>query len=247
VVRRGGRARRRLPARGARGRAPGDLLPARARRSLVDEGTALGGGSGARAARDRALARSVRGVRRRTARQMRRARAPPRRAPHPRRLLLGRSPRGVGARGRPLALRRARARSERAPGYAAAARRSSRRSERRGAHCGVGRRLGVPLPRTRGERKHVADYERVETVEASADDLFAYLSDVGNLPDYMRRMTSAEPAGDGARAHDRRARLRRGRDTHRGRRGVVPGRGRRAAHALGGGGRASRATAASSR
>ena len=44
----------------------------------------------------------------------------------------------------------------------------------------------------------MADYERVETVEASADDLFAYLSDVGNLPDYMRRMTSAEPAGDGA-------------------------------------------------
>ena len=44
----------------------------------------------------------------------------------------------------------------------------------------------------------MADYEGVETVEASADDLFAYLSDVGNLPDYMRRMTSAEPAGDGA-------------------------------------------------
>jgi carbon monoxide dehydrogenase subunit G len=40
------------------------------------------------------------------------------------------------------------------------------------------------------------DYERTETVAARPDALFAYLSDVRNLPKYFARMTSAEP-GDG--------------------------------------------------
>lgn len=41
----------------------------------------------------------------------------------------------------------------------------------------------------------MADYERSETVQASAEEVFAYLSDVGNLPGYMERMTSAERTG----------------------------------------------------
>ena len=40
----------------------------------------------------------------------------------------------------------------------------------------------------------MADYLASTAVSASADDLFAYLSDVHNLPKYMDRMTSAEPA-----------------------------------------------------
>jgi uncharacterized protein YndB with AHSA1/START domain len=39
-------------------------------------------------------------------------------------------------------------------------------------------------------------YESTTTVTASPDDLFAYLSDVHNLPEYFAAMTSAEPAGD---------------------------------------------------
>lgn len=38
-------------------------------------------------------------------------------------------------------------------------------------------------------------YERTTTVTAPADELFAYLSDVGNLPEYFAAMRQAEPAG----------------------------------------------------
>ncbi|HEX8519343.1 MAG TPA: SRPBCC family protein [Pseudonocardia sp.] len=38
-------------------------------------------------------------------------------------------------------------------------------------------------------------YESTTTVEASPDELFAYLSDVNNLPEYFAAMKSAEPAG----------------------------------------------------
>jgi uncharacterized membrane protein len=38
-------------------------------------------------------------------------------------------------------------------------------------------------------------YERTTTVTAPADELFAYLSDVGNLPEYIAAMRQAEPAG----------------------------------------------------
>lgn len=44
------------------------------------------------------------------------------------------------------------------------------------------------------------DYERTARVDASADALFAYLSDVDNLPDYFERMTEAEP-GNGQEVH----------------------------------------------
>ena len=91
----------------------------------------------------------------------------------------------------------------------------------------------------------MADYERVDTVEASADDLFAYLSGVGNLPDYMRRMTSAEPAGDGA-VHTT-AELDFGGGETRTMSGEAWFRVEAASGACAGGRRASRATAASSR
>lgn len=38
-------------------------------------------------------------------------------------------------------------------------------------------------------------YEQSTEVHAKADALFAYLSDIGNLPNYMESMTSAESAG----------------------------------------------------
>ena len=38
-------------------------------------------------------------------------------------------------------------------------------------------------------------YESTTTVTASPDELFAYLSDVHNLPDYFAAMKSADPAG----------------------------------------------------
>ena len=38
-------------------------------------------------------------------------------------------------------------------------------------------------------------YEHTTTVTAPADELFAYLSDVDNLPEYFAAMRSAEPAG----------------------------------------------------
>jgi carbon monoxide dehydrogenase subunit G len=46
----------------------------------------------------------------------------------------------------------------------------------------------------------MADYERSQTVDAKADDVFGYLSDVGNLPRYFSRMTDAEATdGDAVR------------------------------------------------
>ena len=48
------------------------------------------------------------------------------------------------------------------------------------------------------------DYEPTARVDASADALFAYLSDVDNLPDYFERMTEAEP-GNGQEVTPRRA------------------------------------------
>jgi uncharacterized membrane protein len=41
----------------------------------------------------------------------------------------------------------------------------------------------------------VATYQRSLAVDAEPGAVFAYLSDVGNLPDYFSRMLSAEPAG----------------------------------------------------
>jgi uncharacterized protein YndB with AHSA1/START domain len=38
-------------------------------------------------------------------------------------------------------------------------------------------------------------YESTTTVTAAPDELFAYLSDVHNLPEYFAAMKSAEPAG----------------------------------------------------
>lgn len=38
-------------------------------------------------------------------------------------------------------------------------------------------------------------YRRTRTVRAGAERVFEYLADVGNLPRYFDRMTSAEPAG----------------------------------------------------
>lgn len=40
----------------------------------------------------------------------------------------------------------------------------------------------------------MGDYEKSQDVAAPAQQLFAYLSDVRNLPKYMNSMTSAEPA-----------------------------------------------------
>lgn len=40
----------------------------------------------------------------------------------------------------------------------------------------------------------MGDYEQSTTVTAEPDALFAYLSDVNNLPDYFASMRSAEPA-----------------------------------------------------
>lgn len=41
----------------------------------------------------------------------------------------------------------------------------------------------------------MADFTSTTTVDASPEDLFAFLSDVGNLPRYFARMKTAEPAG----------------------------------------------------
>lgn len=46
----------------------------------------------------------------------------------------------------------------------------------------------------------MSDYEQSTTIAADPDALFAYLSDVSNLPDYFAGMTSAEPA-DGDTVH----------------------------------------------
>lgn len=47
----------------------------------------------------------------------------------------------------------------------------------------------------------MADFSGTTTVTASEQDLFAFLSDVGNLPRYFARMTSAERRGDGDEIH----------------------------------------------
>ena len=46
----------------------------------------------------------------------------------------------------------------------------------------------------------MADFTSTTTVDASPDDLFAFLSDVGNLPRYFARMKTAEP-GQGNEVH----------------------------------------------
>ena len=46
----------------------------------------------------------------------------------------------------------------------------------------------------------MADFSSTTTVNATDDVLFAFLSDVSNLPRYFARMTSAKP-GDGNEVH----------------------------------------------
>ncbi len=46
----------------------------------------------------------------------------------------------------------------------------------------------------------MGDFTGSTTVDAPPDALFDYLSDIGNLPDYFTRMTSAKP-GDGREVH----------------------------------------------
>ncbi len=46
----------------------------------------------------------------------------------------------------------------------------------------------------------MTDYTGSSRVDAPADALFDYLSDVGNLPDYFSRMRAAEP-GEGEEVH----------------------------------------------
>jgi uncharacterized membrane protein len=46
----------------------------------------------------------------------------------------------------------------------------------------------------------MGDFTGSTTVNVSPSKLFDYLSDVGNLPDYFARMTSAQP-GDGEEVH----------------------------------------------
>jgi uncharacterized membrane protein len=41
----------------------------------------------------------------------------------------------------------------------------------------------------------MSDYAHTTTVRRPADDVFAYLSDIGNLPQYFEAMESAESAG----------------------------------------------------
>lgn len=49
---------------------------------------------------------------------------------------------------------------------------------------------------TAGQSAVMADFSDTTTVSAKPDAVFAYLSDMGNLPRYFARMTSAE-RGDG--------------------------------------------------
>lgn len=46
----------------------------------------------------------------------------------------------------------------------------------------------------------MGQFRATGTVEATGDALFAYLSQVGNLPDYSARIASTEP-GDGEEVH----------------------------------------------
>lgn len=51
-----------------------------------------------------------------------------------------------------------------------------------------------------GYQPVMGEFTESTTVDADAQTLFDYLSDVGNLPDYFSRMTSAE-LGDGEEVH----------------------------------------------
>ena len=42
----------------------------------------------------------------------------------------------------------------------------------------------------------MGDYRHTQDVDAPAAQLFDYLADIGNLPNYFSAMTSATPAGD---------------------------------------------------
>jgi hypothetical protein len=44
-----------------------------------------------------------------------------------------------------------------------------------------------------GNHRTTGDYERSTTVDRPVDDLFAYLSQVENLPEYFSRITNARP------------------------------------------------------
>ncbi len=47
----------------------------------------------------------------------------------------------------------------------------------------------------------MTEYTRRQTIDAPAEQLFAYLSEVRNLPRYFPGMTSAEPRPDGDEVH----------------------------------------------
>ena len=49
--------------------------------------------------------------------------------------------------------------------------------------------------RAGGYLPDMGSYESTTTVSASPDELFGYLSDIHNLPDYFAAMQSADPAG----------------------------------------------------
>jgi uncharacterized protein YndB with AHSA1/START domain len=46
----------------------------------------------------------------------------------------------------------------------------------------------------------MSDFEATTDINAPADEVFAYLSDIDNLSEYFERMTSAEP-GEGDEVH----------------------------------------------
>src|SRR5829696_8793892 len=52
-----------------------------------------------------------------------------------------------------------------------------------------------------GHAQPMATYERTIEIDAPADAVFGFVSDVDNLPRYFDRMTSAEPAGGGEAVH----------------------------------------------
>jgi carbon monoxide dehydrogenase subunit G len=74
--------------------------------------------------------------------------------------------------------------------------------EDRSDHCaGHGGTTGPHDARTAGHLVHMADHSAKTTVQADPDDVYDYLADVGNLPDYFPMMTSAEqvPGEDAVR------------------------------------------------
>lgn len=66
----------------------------------------------------------------------------------------------------------------------------ARRSATTASRCGIRRASGP------GHSKLTRS--SCASVDAPANALFSYLSDIGNLPKYFSRMTSAEPAGEEA-------------------------------------------------